>query len=107
MALNFRAYQSSLKTQEGKRLWYPILVKDAGVVTLPQIAKRIAEKSSLTIGDVYNVVNCLIGEMNDKLLNGHSVRLDELGSFTVIAKPGGKGVETPQEVNPAQLKRLP
>ena len=105
MPLNFRAFQSSLKTNDGEQLWYPILVKN-GMVTLPQIAKKIAEKSSLTVGDVYNVVNCLISEMNDKLMNGHSVRLDDLGSFTAISKSNGKGVKTGEEVNANQIKAL-
>lgn len=106
MAMNYKAFQSVLENQDGEKLWYPVLVKDGGVITLEQIAKRVAEKSSLTEGDVYNSVRCLIGEMNDKLMNGHSVRLDGLGSFTTIAKAGGNGVKTPQEVNASQIKTL-
>ncbi len=106
MPLNYKAFQSNIETKEGKRLWFPVLVKDGGTITLPMIAKRIASKSSLTPGDVYNVVYSLIDELNDKLLNGHSVCLNEFGTFTVIAKAGGNGVETPQAVNASQIKSL-
>ena len=106
MSLNFKARKSAVKNKQGKQLWFPVLVKEGGMVTSHQIARKIAEKSSLTPGDVYNVIDGLIGELNDKLMNGHSVKLDGLGSFTVIAKASGNGVETPEEVNSSQIKTL-
>lgn len=106
MALNYRAFQSTLENDEGEKLWYPLLVKESGVITLEMIAQRIVEKSSLTRGDVYNVVDCLISELNDKLMNGHSVRLNGFGSFTAVIKSNGNGVKTPQEVNSSQIKSM-
>lgn len=105
MAMNYRAIQSLFKTKEGKQLWYPTLVK-GGTVDSEYIAGRIAEKSSLTRGDVYNVVDALVGEMNNNLMNGLSVRLNGLGTFTAIAKAGGNGVENPEDVNSSQIKSL-
>jgi predicted histone-like DNA-binding protein len=105
MPLNYRARQSALK-KNGKNLWYPMLVRDGGMVTLLQIAEKIAEKSSLTVGDILNVINGLIGELNDKLINGHSVRLDGLGSFIVTARAGGQGVEDPKDVHAGQINSL-
>lgn len=106
MALNFKAKQSTLKTKDGDQLWYPTLVKEGGTVRILKIAEQIAEKTSLTEGDVYNVVKSLIRVMNDKLMNGFSVCLDELGTFTAIAKAGGKGVKNPEDVNASQIKSL-
>lgn len=106
MPLKYKAFQSTIETKEGKKLWYPILVKDNGTITLPKIAKRIANKSSLTPGDVYNVVNALIEEFNDKLLDGYSICLDEFGTFTIIINANGNGVETPEEVNSSQIKTM-
>lgn len=106
MALNFRAHQSSLETKDGKKLWYPILVKDSGMITIEQLGKKISEKSTLTIGDVYNVIHSLISEFNSGLMNGHSVNLEGFGSFTVIARASGKGVEDPADVNASQIKSL-
>ena len=106
MSLNFKAQRSSLATKDGKNLWYPALVKDGGLITSTKIARRIAEKSSLTPGDVYNVIDSLVGELNDKLMNGHSVQLDGFGTFTAIIKANGNGVETPQEVNVSQINSM-
>jgi len=106
MPLNYKASQSSLKTKEGDQLWYPTLVKEGGTVRTPKIAEIIAEKSSLTEGDVYNVVKSLIRVMNDKLMNGFSVCLDELGTFTAIARAGGQGVKNPEDVSASQIKSL-
>lgn len=105
MPLDYKAFQSVLATKEGERLWYPTLVKH-GTVTTNYLARRIAEKSSLTPGDIYNVVDGLISEMNDKLMNGLSVNLEGLGTFTAIIKAGGKGVKTPEEVNASQIKTM-
>lgn len=105
MPLDFRAIQSTLKTEDGKNLWYPTLVKH-GTIGIKPISKRIAEKSSLTEGDVYNVIRCLLGELNHNLMNGYSVNLDEVGTFTAISKAGGRGVEKPEDVNASQIKTL-
>lgn len=106
MAMNYKAIQSSLKTKEGDQLWYPKLVKEGGTIRTPQIAEIIASMTSLTEGDVYNSVKSLIRVMNDKLMNGFSVSLDELGTFTAIARAGGKGVKDPRDVNASQIKSL-
>lgn len=106
MALNYRARQSVLENEEGEKLWYPTLVKEGGLITLEMIAEKIVEKSSLTRGDVYNAVDCLIGELNDKLMNGHSVRLDGFGTFTASIKASGNGVKDPKDVNSSQIKTM-
>ena len=66
----------------------------------------IAEKSSLTPGDVHNVIRNLMTVMRSQLLNSRTVRLDVLGTFTMKARTRGKGVETPEEVNPNQVTAL-
>ena len=39
-------------------------------------------------------------------MNGFSVSLDELGTFTDIAKTGGRGVKNPEDVNASQIKSM-
>lgn len=56
MPLFYRARQSQLKTKEGKKQWHLTLVKVGKMVTSQQLAEVIAEKSSLTPGDVHNVI---------------------------------------------------
>lgn len=106
MALIYKAYQSSLETKEGKKLYYPRLVKTRKIVDTQKLGELIAEKSSLTPGDVHNVVRNLMAVMRDQLLNSCTVRLDGLGTFTMVAHAGGNGVEKPEDVSSSQISRL-
>ena len=56
------------------------------VVSTQQLAEMIAEKSSLTPGDVHNVVRNLMTAMRSALLDSKTVRLDGLGTFTMKAR---------------------
>lgn len=106
MPLLYKALQSSLPSKDGKKKWHPRLVKFKKVVDTQKVGEMIAEKSSLTPGDVHNVMRNLVAVMSDLLLNSRTVRLDGLGSFTVLAKANGNGVDTSKDVNPAQISRL-
>lgn len=106
MPLFYGARQSQLKTKEGKKLWHLNLVKVGKTVSLQELAEKIAEKSSLTPGDVHNVVRNLMTVMRSELLNSRSVRLDGLGTFTMKARTRGKGVENEKDVNPNQVVAL-
>lgn len=50
-------------------------------------------KSSLTPGDVQNVIRNLMSTMRMHLLNSRTVRLNGLGTFTMKARTRGKGTE--------------
>ncbi|NDW13196.1 DNA-binding protein [Bacteroides sp. 214] len=106
MALIYKAIQSQLPTKEGKKLYYPRLIKMGRVVDTQKLGELIAEKASLTPGDVHNVIRNLMSVMRQQLLNSRSVRLNGLGTFTMIAHSGGNGVEKEEEVTSTQIKRL-
>ena len=97
MPLFYRARQSQLKTKEGKKQWHLTLVKVGKMVTSQQLAEVIAEKSSLTPGDVHNVIRNLMTAMRKELLNSRSVRLEGLGTFTMKACTQGHGVDQESE----------
>ena len=103
MPLFYRARQSQLKTKEGKKQWHLTLVKVGKMVTSQQLAEVIAEKSSLTPGDVHNVIRNLMTAMRKELLNSRSVRLEGLGTFTMKACTQGHGVDQEEEVSPNQV----
>lgn len=105
MPLIYKAFQSTMKTKEGKKLYYPRLVK-MDIVDTQKLGEIIAEKTSLTPGDVHNVVRNLMSAMREQLQSSRTVRLDGLGTFTMIAKAGGKGVESADKVNPGQIAHL-
>jgi predicted histone-like DNA-binding protein len=66
------------------------------------LAKEVAEYSSLTSGDVKNTIDNLITVMTKHLQASESVTLDGLGSFRMVMRSGGNGVETEEEVSAAQ-----
>lgn len=102
----FKAHQSTLKSKDGIKKWFPRLVKAKTVVTTNKLAELIAEKSSLTTGDVKNVLDNLPKTMALFLMNSQSVNIEGLGSFTAVASAGGSGVNTEKEVNAKQINGL-
>ena len=75
-------------------------------VDTQSLAESIAEKSSLTPGDVQNVIRNLMSTMRMHLLNSRTVRLYGLGTFTMKARTRGKGTEKAEDVNPNQVTAL-
>ena len=106
MPLLYYARQSQLKTKEGAKQWHLALKKVGRAVNLQQLGEMVAEKCSATPGDVHNVVRNLMSVMRLQLLNSRSVRLDGLGTFTVIARTRGKGVDAEKDVSPNQVTSL-
>ena len=106
MALIYRAIQSGIANKEGEKLWHLSLVKMKDVIVTQTLAEQIAEKSSLSAGDVHNVIRNLMSTMRMYLLNSYTVKLEGLGSFTMIAQTRGKGAKTAKEVSPNQITYL-
>ena len=86
MPLIYKPYQATLANKEGQKLFYPRLVKIGRTVNTQKMAELIAEKASLTAGDVHNVIRNLMSVMREQLRNSRSVRLEGLGTFTMVAK---------------------
>ena len=90
MPLIYKPYQANIANKAGQKLYYPRLVKFSKMVNTQKMAELIAEKASLTPGDVHNVIRNLMSVMREQLLNSRTVRLEGLGTFTMIAKPEEK-----------------
>ena len=86
MPLIYKPYQANIANKAGQKLYYPRLVKFSKMVNTQKMAELIAEKASLTPGDVHNVIRNLMSVMREQLLNSRTVRLEGLGTFTMIAK---------------------
>ncbi|MDR0872383.1 MAG: HU family DNA-binding protein [Prevotellaceae bacterium] len=71
---------------------YPSAV-NAGKLTLKDLAKEIAGRSSLTKGDIENVLSNFIDELPIFLKLGMSVQLGDFG--TVRLNLTGEGADTP------------
>lgn len=103
MAVLFKAFQSSIANKQGKKLYYPRAVR-VSTVSTNQIAKEMSAYSSLTPGDVKNVIDNLVTVMTNHLQSSESVTLDGLGTFNMVIKANGNGVATADEVSAAQAK---
>ena len=73
MPLIYKPYQATLANKEGQKLFYPRLVKIGRTVNTQKMAELIAEKASLTAGDVHNVIRNLMSVMREQLLNSRGV----------------------------------
>ena len=60
-----------------------------GTVTLDTLAKEIAGRSSLTKGDVKNVLENFLDLMPEKMADGKSVKLGGLGTFRISFSSSG------------------
>ncbi len=101
MPVIYKPQQSSLPTEDGLRLYHPRVVL-TGSVNTNQIAREIAELSSLSTGDVKNVLDNLVTVMTRHLQSSESVSLDGLGSFRYTLNSSGKGVQDAADVSAAQ-----
>lgn len=76
---------------------------NAGKIDTRMIAKTLAQKSSLTTGDVMNVLENLMEEIPRWLGQGYSVSLWELGTFRLSLS--SQGVKEQKEFNTRTIKK--
>lgn len=93
------------KKQKLNGKWYPRSVT-VGTLTTADVAERLSRMSTVTRGDVYAVLLGLGEVMGEMLAMGSSVKLDGLGTFYLVGRAVGAGVDTPQEVSPRQFRKL-
>ena len=100
MPVIYKGKQSSIANKEGERLYYPYVVL-TGNVSTNQIAKEISELSSLTTGDVKNVIDNMVTVVRRHLQSSESVTLNGFGTFRYTLK-SDYGVKTMKEVSATQ-----
>ena len=88
MPILYGPFQSILKNKDGKKLFYPRVLR-AGNVSTSQISKEIAAYSSLSPGDVKNTLDNLVTVVAQHLQASESVTLDGFGTFRMVMKSGG------------------
>lgn len=103
MPVLYKTIQSTKENKEGLKLFHPRAVHVATISSV-QLAKEIAEYSSLTTGDVKNTIDNLVTVMTKHLHASESVTLDGLGTFSLVMRSRGKGAATAGEVSPSQSR---
>ncbi len=97
-------YRKTKKAVNGR--WYPQAVTAGRPMTMDEVADRLAVMSSLSKGDVYNVLLNLPLVMRQAMAEGQSVRLQGMGTFwyTADCLPGGE--ESRESCGVHQIKRV-
>ncbi len=80
--------------------WYANAV-NVGKKDLKSIANEIAGRSSLTRGDIENVLSNFVDELPALLKDGFSVQLGEFGTMRLSLS--SEGAETPELFNPKSI----
>jgi predicted histone-like DNA-binding protein len=77
----------------GTKLWYAQIVFNEEI-TMDMLVKEIEKFSALSEPDIRGVAIALENVIQDKLANGHIVRLDKLGSFYPSISSSGSDIAT-------------
>ena len=86
----------------GEKKFYAI-VKRRGVITLENLSKDIAGRSTMSEGDVTGVLISLVEAMETFLAEGYQVQLGQLGNLRVSIS--SKGETTADEVTRFSIKK--
>lgn len=91
-----------LKTFHDGKEHYAITSKSLGTVGINELAQEMAAESTVTRHDIKAVVSSLEDHVLSNLRRGNTVKLGDLGSFSLILK--SDLVNEPTEVNPSLVK---
>lgn len=76
----------------------------SGVVDLDDMAEEISYATTLTDGDVLNVLRALIKQMKKNLMAGKIVKLEKFGTFQF--QICSEGAETEKAFTPSNIKKV-
>lgn len=93
------------KKQKIKGKWYPRSITASKYET-KDVAERLAAMSTVSLSDAYAVLVGLGEVLGDMMQMGNSVKLDGLGTFYLVGKANGEGVDTPEEVSANQFGKV-
>lgn len=102
MSLQFNAVERP-NPQTKEKKWYAS-PKLTGKRDLRSLSKDLSEVSSLSAGDVQNVIINLIDQLPKWLMEGNSVKLDGFGTFRLSFS--SNGVATKEEVTASNIKEI-
>lgn len=101
--MKYKLVQKANPQRREQKKWYANAV-NGGKVEQKDIAKTIASKSSLTSGDIANVVDNLVEEVPRELAKGNIVKLGDFGSFRISVS--SEGVENEKDFNASMIKDI-
>ena len=104
MAINYSiaAYKKP-GDMEGTAKYYA-KAQASGTVEINELADDIAYSTTLTDGDVLNVIRALIKQINRYIAKGEIVKLENLGTFQAQIRSNGS--ETSEDFNESYIRQV-
>lgn len=105
MAINYCVVgmQNPLDRESGEIKYYP-KAQASGSVGINELAEEISYATTLTDGDVLNVIRALVKRINLHIAAGQIVKLENLGSFQ--AQLRSTGTATEDTFSSAMIKKV-
>lgn len=92
MAINYSIARMKNPAEPDVYKYYP-KAQANGSVEINELAEEIAYATTLTDGDVLNVIRALVKRINLHIANGQIVKLENLGSFQAQIRSDGADTE--------------
>lgn len=102
MAIKYRmtTRPDNLSTSSGKGL-YPRIIRNQNMDS-SALAKRLSKGSPLLKGEMLGCIEQIKSQLIEELLNGNSVSIDGLGTFSLSAE-ANRSVDRPEEIRAASI----
>ncbi len=104
MPINYSVNPRRNPSEKGTPPKFYAKVQTRGTVSFDTLAEDIAYATTLTDGDVLNVLRALIKQVKKHLSDGKIVSLDALGSFQF--QISGKGALTEEDYNTNLIQKV-
>lgn len=87
-------------------LYYARSISSGKTITTARLMDEVANSSTVAPADVAAVLRALSDAMRGHLSDGDKVKLDNIGTFYLMADASGNGVATEAEVSAQQINRV-
>ena len=105
MSIKLKKIQRANPQNRQERKWY-LVQERSGSVKLADIAVEIANRSSLTFGDVQSVLRNLLETLPMYIRLGQTIHLEGFGSFHIAVGSAGKANPTDLTAHDVRSTRL-
>lgn len=104
MAINYSIAKMKNPNDKGAPEKFYAKAQASGTVDINELAEEISYSTTLTDGDVLNVIRALVKQINKHIAKGEIVKLENLGSFQ--AQISSDGAETEEEFSAANIRKV-
>lgn len=97
-------YKAVLNKRSNK--WFPRSLNSGKTVSTDRLMEEIANASTVAPADVAATLRALCDAMRGHLCDGDKVKLDNIGTFYLMADASGNGVASEDLVDSSQINRV-